>query len=157
MEYCFLDPGELYLLGSRAPGNKSSISEGLANSVDELLSKAQLYSQSGWLARLHDCARLRIPIWRCPIGHTIGQSGLIQSGQSGIISNLAMDPIWRPHPSYLSHIWWSYMMITYDDHMWWSYMIIIHDDHRWWSYMMIRYDGHIWPSHAIIIYDHHVW
>ena len=36
-------------------------------------------------------------------------------------------------------IWWSYMMIMYDDHIWWSYMMIKCDDHILWSYMMILY------------------
>ena len=71
----------------------------------------------------------------------------------------------------LSHIWWSYMMLSsmmiiYDRHLWWSYMmikydhhktIIEHENHIRSPNMMIICDHHIWSFYTIIRYDHHIW
>ena len=57
------------------------------------------------------------------------------------------------------HIWWSYMIIIYHHPIWSSYMIMRHDDdhHTWSSYTRMIYDHHTCSSYMMIIYDHHKW
>jgi hypothetical protein len=56
------------------------------------------------------------------------------------------------HHRWSSYIWWSYMMIVYDDRIWWSYMMFVYDDRIRCSYMMLVCDDRIWCSYMPIVY-----